>query len=109
MDTETAAGKTLRVALFGAGKMAMHHAGAIGLQKNARLVAVADPEADPERIKEVLGPDVSVFRSGEELLKQCPADVVHVCTPPATHAALASLALAGGAHVYVEKPFALTS
>src|SRR5205823_1907978 len=36
-------------------------------------------------------------------------DVVHVCTPPAAHVDGAREALEAGAHVYVEKPFALTS
>jgi nucleoside-diphosphate-sugar epimerase len=35
-------------------------------------------------------------------------DVVHVLTPPATHAALCVEALDADAHVYVEKPMALT-
>ena len=35
-------------------------------------------------------------------------DVVHVCTPPAAHFEAAHAALEGDAHVYVEKPFALT-
>lgn len=102
-------GTTLRVALFGAGKMALHHAKAIALQENAKLVAIADPEVDPAKLRETLGPEVLVFQSGEELLQNSAPDIVHVCTPPGTHCALASLALSRGAHVYVEKPFALTS
>ncbi len=109
MNTEKSPGTTLRVALFGAGKMAMHHAKAIALQENAKLVAIADPEADPVKLRETLGSEVLVFPGGEELLRKSAPDIVHVCTPPGTHAALASLALSGGAHVYVEKPFALTS
>ena len=89
--------------------MALHHAKAIALQDSAKLVAIADPEADPATLRETLGPDVLVFPSGEELLQKSAPDIVHVCTPPGTHAALASLALSSGAHVYVEKPFALTS
>ena len=44
----------------------------------------------------------------EELLERIKPDVVHICTPPDTHVALARLALQHGAHVYMEKPFALT-
>ncbi len=109
MNTEKSPGTTLRVALFGAGKMAMHHAKAIALQENAKLVAIADPDVDPGKLRETLGSEVLVFPDGEELLRKSAPDIVHVCTPPGTHAALASLALSGGAHVYVEKPFALTS
>jgi len=109
LKTEISPGKTLRIALFGAGKMALHHAKAIGLQENAKLVAIADPEADREMLREILGPEVLVFPGGEDLLQKCAPDIVHVCTPPGTHSALAYLALSRGAHVYVEKPFALTS
>ena len=87
----------------------MHHANAIALQENVKLVAIADPEADPAKLRETLGSDVLLFPDGEELLQKSAPDIVHVCTPPETHFALASLALSGGAHVYVEKPFALTS
>lgn len=99
----------IRVALFGAGKMAMHHANAIRLQGNAILVAAADPAFAGGEPPKGLGGDVALYSSPEELLARVKPDVVHVCTPPETHAPLANLALRHGAHVYVEKPFALTS
>jgi nucleoside-diphosphate-sugar epimerase/predicted dehydrogenase len=40
------------------------------------------------------------------MLAEARPDVVHVCTPPASHVAAARAALEAGAHVYVEKPFA---
>ena len=43
----------------------------------------------------------------DALLAEARPDVVHVCTPPAAHVAAALAALEAGAHVYVEKPFAL--
>lgn len=99
--------KTIRVALFGAGKMAMHHAKAIQLVGNAKLVAVADPViANEGRLKELAG-EIEIFSNAEELLQRIKPDVVHICTPPATHKELAKLALQYGAHIYVEKPFAL--
>jgi predicted dehydrogenase/nucleoside-diphosphate-sugar epimerase len=48
------------------------------------------------------------FSSIDSLMSQARPDVVHVCTPPAAHFDGARAALEGGAHVYVEKPFALT-
>jgi predicted dehydrogenase/nucleoside-diphosphate-sugar epimerase len=50
-----------------------------------------------------------VFASLDALLSEARPDVVHVCTPPAAHFDAAYAALDAGAHVYVEKPFALTA
>ena len=41
------------------------------------------------------------------MLAEARPDVVHVTTPPATHSPIALEAMAAGAHVYVEKPFAI--
>jgi predicted dehydrogenase/nucleoside-diphosphate-sugar epimerase len=48
------------------------------------------------------------FSSLQDLLDETRPDVVHVCTPPSAHFEAAHAAIAGGADVYVEKPFALT-
>ena len=107
-DLENTTPKILRIAVFGAGKMAMHHVKAIGLHASVRLVAVVDPvfaKGDHPLGKET---GVELFTNPEDLLSSVKPDVVHVCTPPDTHAALARLALYNGAHVYMEKPFTLT-
>ena len=98
----------LRVALLGAGKMAVQHAAAIRLCEGAELVAVADPVVPPEDIRARFGPDVATFTTPGALLESVKPDVVHIVTPPDSHADLARLCLESGAHVYVEKPFALT-
>ncbi len=103
--------KILRVAVFGAGNMAMHHIRAISLQKNAKLVAIADPAIEEIRVgrDKEFPPDVSLFSDPEEMLDEVRPDVVHVCTPPETHFRLAESAIRRGANVYVEKPFALSA
>jgi nucleoside-diphosphate-sugar epimerase/predicted dehydrogenase len=53
-----------------------------------------------------VAPEAREFASLDEALDAVAADVVHVCTPPATHEALALTAIEAGCHVYVEKPFA---
>ena len=45
----------------------------------------------------------------EELLAADDVDVVHICTPNATHAGLARAAIAAGKHVVCEKPLAMTA
>jgi predicted dehydrogenase len=48
------------------------------------------------------------FSSVQELLSESRVDVVHICTPNATHADLAVAALEAGKHVVCEKPLATT-
>jgi predicted dehydrogenase/nucleoside-diphosphate-sugar epimerase len=50
-------------------------------------------------------PGIKTYDTPDELLSAEAPDVVHICTPPASHALLARAALKRGVHVYVEKPF----
>ena len=50
-------------------------------------------------------PGIGCFKTPEELFASERLSVVHIITPPATHASLAKLALKAGCHIYVEKPF----
>ena len=101
--------KNLKVALIGCGKMGLHHAKAIEIQKNAEVAAVADPAVDREKLENTVGRKIDVFDDAVEMLEKIKPDVVHIVTPPHTHVELAKLALEHGANVYVEKPFALTA
>ena len=47
------------------------------------------------------------FADLDELLHETRPDVVHVTTPPESHAGIARVCLEAGCHVYVEKPFTL--
>jgi predicted dehydrogenase/nucleoside-diphosphate-sugar epimerase len=96
--------------LIGAGKMGAHHARAIGAVpgSRARLVAVADPSPAARRAVVAAVPGVAEFDSLAAALSAGAVDVVHVCTPPATHVSVARAALDAGCHVYVEKPFSET-
>jgi len=97
----------LRIALLGAGKMAVQHGVAIRHCTDASLVAVVDPAVTPAEIAARFGAGVAAYADAATMLAEVRPDVVHVVTPPATHAALAHQCLAAGANVYVEKPFAL--
>ena len=99
---------TLRIAFIGAGQMARHHLGAITrLETPAVVVGVYD--GAPDRAAEFAAlAGARAFPSVQALLAEARPDVVHVCTPPGAHFEAACAALDGGAHVYVEKPFALT-
>ena len=81
----------LRYGLIGAGVVAPLHLDAIAALDDAELVGISS--LDPEHL------DV------DELLALEP-DVVVICSPHPSHAALAIAALEAGAHVLVEKPLA---
>ncbi len=100
---------SLRVAFIGAGQMARNHVNAI---ERARLAADIVGIHDPlvERADELATlARTRTYPSVGALLADAKPDVVHVCTPPVAHVEAAYAALEAGAHVYVEKPFALTS
>ncbi len=87
--------------------------GSIG-QRHCRNLVALDHEvlawdADPGRLREV-GAVSGVTAAGglEEGLAAKP-DAALICTPPASHVALACRALAAGAHLFVEKPIAHVS
>jgi predicted dehydrogenase len=98
---------TLRAALIGCGQIADAHLAAIRRLPSAELVATCDAHRDlAEQAAARFGAPVSFDAAGEMLARVRP-DVVPITTPPHTHRELTIAALAAGAHVYVEKPFAL--
>jgi predicted dehydrogenase/nucleoside-diphosphate-sugar epimerase len=99
---------TLRIAFIGAGQMARHHLSAIARLETPTVV-VGLHDGAPDRAEEFAAlAGTRAFPSVQALLAEARPDIVHVCTPPGAHFAAAYAALDGGAHVYVEKPFALT-
>lgn len=103
------AAPTVRSAIIGTGGIAHAHAQAIGaLGDRMRLVAVSDIDAARAReFAAAYGVD-RTYSTAEELFAQGGVDLVHICTPPQTHAALAISAMRSGVPALVEKPTALT-
>ncbi|HEY3505467.1 MAG TPA: Gfo/Idh/MocA family oxidoreductase [Actinocatenispora sp.] len=101
-------GRRYRTAILGAGGIAgdAHLPAVRALGDDLDLVAVADPDA--ERVATFAGAYgiAASYDDPEELLRIEEPDLVLVCTPSATHPALATAALRAGAWVYCEKPLA---
>ena len=95
----------LRVGLIGFGKMGRHHLTSIMAAGLGKVVGVADPLVDSDAVADCADPPPRLFDTAARMLEETRPDVVHIVTPPSTHADLALLALESGAHVYVEKPF----
>ena len=74
--------------------------------RNVVVCAVVDSDLARAEAKAKQYGVRGVFGTQAEMLSAERPDVVHVLTPPATHAALCVEALQIGAHVYVEKPMA---
>lgn len=103
----TSAGRVRRVAVVGLGDISALHLAAIEDLTGAELVGVAD--TDPSRLAAAAGRlSVPGYATHGELLAAQAPDVVHVCTPHATHATVGLDALAAGAHVLTEKPLDAT-
>ena len=98
------------IAVIGCGRIAeSKHLPCLLNEPRARVSALCDPMA-PQRmqeLKEKFGlADCRTYESVEALLADETIDVVHICTPNATHAPLAIAALKAGKDVFCEKPMA---
>ena len=101
--------KILRIGIVGCGKIADGHAEILMYLPGAKLAAVCDREP-------VLAEQLAVrfgvpqwYGSLDEMLERESLDVVHITTPPGVHLALTRQCVAAGAHVFLEKPLALTA
>jgi predicted dehydrogenase len=97
----------VRAAIVGAGFIGVVHAKAVRAS-GAHLVGIA--ARDHERaasLSRALEAE-RTFSSSSELIAAKDVDVVHICTPNATHVELAEQALRAGKHVICEKPLATT-
>lgn len=95
----------LRIALIGCGQIADAHLGEIRKISGAEVVAVCDHFPDLARQAADRFGVPGVYTDAGEMLAKARPDVVHITTPPHTHAPLARQVVLAGAHVYVEKPF----
>ncbi|HEX2341431.1 MAG TPA: Gfo/Idh/MocA family oxidoreductase [Vicinamibacterales bacterium] len=99
----------IRVAIVGCGQIADAHLQATRRSGLATIAAVCDRSADLARQAAVRFAVPYWDSDIDRMLDRTRPDAVHVATPPATHRRLVESALEAGAHVYVEKPFALTA
>jgi predicted dehydrogenase len=100
------AGRRQRVAIVGTGMIAAIHRRSAVLA-GAEIVGVLGSR--PERSQEAAHEwDLPLAFSSIEELAASSADVVHVCSPNATHAPYVEAVVAAGKHVICEKPLAVS-
>lgn len=96
----------LRVGMVGAGTISAQYLATLERLDDLALTAVAD--LDAERAQQVAESAGATAMSVTDLLNHDQVDVVLNLTIPGAHAEVSLAALAGGKHVYVEKPFTAT-
>ncbi|HSV16535.1 MAG TPA: Gfo/Idh/MocA family oxidoreductase, partial [Tepidisphaeraceae bacterium] len=111
-NTRTKSVPPLRAAAIGTGKISAEHlrylSGAGARAGVSKLVGVCDLSPSMANFAaEEFGAD-GAFTDYAKMLADAKPDVVHILTPPHTHARLVADCLDRGAHVIVEKPVAPT-
>ncbi len=94
---------TLKAAVIGAGAFGRHHASKYRGIDGVELVAIADPSPEVRK-SSFANHGVHAVADWRELLGM--VDLVSVCSPAVTHAAIVRAFLNSGANVLVEKPIA---
>ena len=94
----------MKIAIVGCGDIARAHLRFIVKESRHSIVGLCDADvAKAEALAKTIGIQ-KVHRTLVELLELQKPDVVHVLTPPQSHAPLAMSAMRAGCHVLVEKP-----
>jgi nucleoside-diphosphate-sugar epimerase/predicted dehydrogenase len=102
----TAEPKSLRVALVGCGRISGYHLTALKAIRGVEVVGVCDLDERAARETASLHGIRGCYTEMEAMLRDLRPEVVHLLTPPRSHLALARIAAAYQAHMYIEKPLA---
>lgn len=110
MPLSSSGNNPYRVALLGTGVISVTHIAALkALGPRVQVVAACDLDLAKARGFQQEHGLPAVYNDLNQMLAEVKPDVVHVLLPPTAHAAAAETCLAAGAHVFVEKPFCISS
>ncbi len=97
----------MKIAIVGCGLNADYHVRFCRAYPRAQVVGIVDMDLQKARALADRYGIAGVYGSIGELVGNNRPDVVHIVTPPRTHAPLAREALKANCHVLIEKPLAL--
>lgn len=109
MDVRSSGQKMLRAAVIGVGFVGPHHVDAIRRTGYADVVALGGTDERRLALRAAALGVARATRDMASIMADQAIDVVHICTPNASHVELARAVLEAGKHVVVEKPVALDS
>ena len=99
----------LRSAVIGCGAIAHEHLGYLGSSPRVDLAAVCDASKATASFMSKRFGARAWFVDAASMLEEAKPEVVHVLTPPQTHATFVKMCLEAGAHVICEKPMTGTA
>ena len=100
----------IKVGVVGAGRIAERvHIPNLSRIPGVMVEGVVDPDAERRKVIRSRWPETRLFETTDDLLGSSAPEALIVCTPPEHHAEGARQALAGGTHLYLEKPIATRS
>ena len=98
----------IKTIVVGCGNMGASHARAYNKLSGFQLAGLVDINAqNREKLSAELG-GIPHFEDFDKALSELKPDAVSICTYPETHAELAIKSFEAGAHVFVEKPLAVS-
>ena len=98
----------MKAGIVGCGQVAPMHIRAIRQAGGVDLVGLCDMDQARAQALADRFAIANTYNDLDTLLREQQPDVVHITTPPGTHAKLAIQALEAGSHVLVEKPMCLS-
>ena len=98
----------IRVGLIGCGMIARVHVPYIRSYKGAEIIGVCDSNLEQAKVLARRFKISKIYTDSQAFFAEQQPDIVHILTPPQTHAELAISAMETGIHVLVEKPMAVS-
>jgi predicted dehydrogenase/nucleoside-diphosphate-sugar epimerase len=101
--------RPMTVCVIGCSAIAEAHLGILNRQDWVKVLGVCDSNPEAARRTAEKFMLLRSYTDPEEMLRREKPQVVHIVTPPQSHAALTDLAVRRGCHVLVEKPMAMNA
>lgn len=98
----------IKVGIVGMGCMGAVHYRSYKNIESTEVVAVAEVRLETAKA-ELNGDAVAIYESMEDMLEKEKLDIIDICTPTYMHKDMVIKALEYGAHVFCEKPMAVTA
>jgi predicted dehydrogenase len=97
----------LQVAVIGAGKMGLLHAGIFNSLENSTLTAISDKDEMVLRFGKKYLPKVNFYKDYEKMFAEESIDIVAITTPVFLHHSMIEKAIDNNLNIFVEKPLSI--